>query len=71
MHNYFHAVLFIDKSTTDDWDSLEVVERRHLLFNSTLYSRRFRKDVLLTGAGQVTLNRSITLYGYQLVYENH
>jgi hypothetical protein len=27
MHNRYHVVLFIDKSSADDWESLEVVER--------------------------------------------
>jgi hypothetical protein len=41
MHNHYHVLLFIDKSTANKWAALEVVERWHLLFSGTLYSQRF------------------------------
>jgi hypothetical protein len=50
MNNHYHVVLFIDKSTADNWGALEVIERRHLLFSGTLYSQRFAKCELLTAA---------------------
>jgi len=59
MHNHYHVVLFIDKSTADNWDALEVVERRHWLFSGTLYSQRFFKDAFLAAAEQASLNASI------------
>jgi hypothetical protein len=41
MHSHYHVVLFIDKSTADNGEALEVVEQWHLLFSGTLYSQRF------------------------------
>jgi REP element-mobilizing transposase RayT len=67
MHNHYHAVLFIDKSAADNWDSLEVVERWHLLFSGTLYSQRFTKGELLTAAEHATLDRSIALWRARLI----
>jgi dsDNA-binding SOS-regulon protein len=51
-HNHHHAVLFIDQSTADNWDALELVERWHQLFSDTPYSQRFTKRELLTAAEQ-------------------
>jgi hypothetical protein len=51
-HNHFHAVLFIDQSTADNWDALELVERWHQLFSGTPYSQRFTKGELPTAAEQ-------------------
>jgi hypothetical protein len=62
MHNHYHVVLFIDKSTADNWEALEVVARWHLLFSGTLYSRRFYKGELLTVVEQASLNASIALW---------
>ncbi len=41
MHNHYHVVLFNEKSTATNWETLEVVERWYLLFSGTLYSQRF------------------------------
>jgi hypothetical protein len=62
MHNHYHVVLFIDKSTVDHWDALEVVERWHLLFSGTIYSQRFSQGELLTTAEQASLYTSIALW---------
>jgi hypothetical protein len=67
MHNHYHVVLFIDKSTADNWDALEVVERWHLLFSGTLYSQRFSKGELLTAPEQANLNASIALWRERLM----
>jgi hypothetical protein len=67
MHNHYHVVLFIDKSTADNWDALEVVERWHLLFSGALYSQRFSKGELLTAAKQASLNSSIALWRERLM----
>jgi hypothetical protein len=67
MHNHYHMVLFIDKSTADNWDALEVVERWHLLFSGALYSQRFSKGELLTAAEQASLNSSIALWRERLM----
>ncbi len=70
MHNHYHVVLFIDKSTADNWDSLEVVERWHLLFSGTLYSQRFSKGELLTAAEQANLNASVVFRRQRLMDVN-
>ena len=67
MHNHYHVVLFIDKSTADNWDALEVVERWHLLFSGTLYSQRFTQGEWLTAAEQANLDRSIALWRERLM----
>jgi REP element-mobilizing transposase RayT len=67
MHNHYHVVLFINKSTDDNWEALEVVERWHLLFSGTLYSQRFAKGELLMAAGQANLNTSIALWHERLM----
>ncbi|MFT4607738.1 MAG: hypothetical protein ACI823_001909 [Chitinophagales bacterium] len=67
MHNHYHVVLFIDKSTADHWGALEVVERWHLLFSGTLYSQRFTQGELLTAAEQTNLDRSIALWRERLI----
>jgi REP element-mobilizing transposase RayT len=67
MYNHYHVVLFIDKSTADNWDIPEVVERWHLLFSGTLYSQRFVKGELLTAAEQASLDASIALWCERLM----
>ena len=67
MHNHYHVVLFIDKSTADNWDALEVVERWHLLFSDTPYSQRFSKGELLTASEQASLDASIALWRERLM----
>ena len=58
MHNRYHVVLLIDKSTVDNWDALKVLERWHLLFSGKLYSQRFVNSELFTAAEQASLGAS-------------
>jgi len=67
MHNHYHVVLFIDKSTVDHWDALEVFERWHLLLSGALYSLRFAKGELLTAAEQASLDASMVLWRERLM----
>ena len=61
MHNHYHLVLFIDKSTAHNWDELEVVLRWHQLFSITVYSQRYIQGELLTAAEQANLYKSTAL----------
>jgi REP element-mobilizing transposase RayT len=67
MHNHYHVVLFIDKSTADNWGALEVVERWHQLFSDTVYSQLYIPGEWLTAAEQANLDRSIALWRERLM----
>jgi hypothetical protein len=67
MHNHYHVVLFIDKSTAGNRDALEVVEGWHQLFSGTVYSQRYIQSELLAAAEQANLDRSIALWRERLM----
>ncbi len=67
MHKHYHAVLFIDKSTADNWNSPEVAERWHRLFSGTPYSQRFTQGELLTATEQTNLDTTIALWRERLM----
>jgi hypothetical protein len=67
LRNHYHAVLFVDQSTADNRDALEVIERWHQLFSGTPYSQRFTKGELLTAVEKENLDRSIALWCERLM----
>ncbi len=67
MHNHYYVVLFIDKSTADNWDALKFVERWHQLFSGPVYSQCYIHSEWLTAAEQANLDRSIALWRERLM----
>ena len=67
MHNHYHAVLFVDKTSADSWNDLEVIERWHRLFSGNSFSQGFVQGESLSPVEQRVLDRSVELWRARLI----
>jgi putative transposase len=68
MHNHYHVVVFIDKSSVDDWQSPEVVERAGINYLAVqLIANVIRRVSYSSAAEQTNLERLIALWRERLI----
>jgi REP element-mobilizing transposase RayT len=67
MSNHLHVLLYVDQKCAKQWKSLEVVERWHRLFSSSLLSQRFATGEKLSDEERQALDVQIECWRARLM----
>ena len=66
MSNHVHVVLFVDKSTADNWSMKQVLEHWHRLHSGTLLSQKYLREGTLTDSEMISLTETTEIYRQRL-----